>query len=302
MNIKWLCDIAQVSRPGYYAWLKQEEKRKEREKQDRTDFELILAVYQYRGYAKGSRGIHMRLLQTGIVMNRKKIQRLMNKYNLVCPIRKPNPYKRMAKARHEHAMKPNHLNRQFKAYGPKTVLLTDITYLYFGRGQKAYLATIKDAFTNQILSYTLSESLEVDFVLELIEQLIENHAIPKKQKTLIHSDQGVHYTSMQFQSLLNDKELRQSMSRRGNCWDNAPQESFFGHMKDELGNLSNILTFSVLSTKIDDYMDYYNNERYQWDLAKLSPNQYAAFIETGVYPLAHLVKTPDLPVVVPLQD
>ncbi|WP_417168693.1 IS3 family transposase [Terrihalobacillus insolitus] len=92
MNIKWLCDIAQVSRSGYYSWLGQEEKRKEREKQDRTDFELILEAYQYRGYAKGSRGIYMRLLQTGIVMNRKKIQRLMNKYNLVCPIRKPYPY------------------------------------------------------------------------------------------------------------------------------------------------------------------------------------------------------------------
>ncbi|MDQ0157833.1 transposase InsO family protein [Robertmurraya andreesenii] len=302
MNIKWLCDIAHVSRSGYYAWLEQEKRRNEREEQDRADFELILEVYQYRGYAKGSRSIYMRLLQMGIVMNRKKIQRLMNKYNLVCPIRKPNPYKRMAKARHEHATKPNHLNRQFKAHGPKTVLLTDITYLYFGRGQKAYLATIKDSFTNQILSYALSESLEVDFVLEMIEQLIEHHAIPRKQKTLIHSDQGVHYTSVQFQSLLNDKELRQSMSRRGNCWDNAPQESFFGHMKDELGNLSSVLTFASLSIKIDDYMDYYNNERYQWDLAKLSPNQYAAFIKTGVYPLAHLVKTPNLPAVAPLQD
>lgn len=214
MNIKWLCDIAQVSRSGYYAWLEQKEKRKEREKQDRTNFELILEVYQYRGYAKGSRSIYMRLLQTGIVMNRKKIQRLMSKYNLICPIRKPNPYKRMAKARQEHVTKPNHLNRQFKAYGPMAVLLTDITYLYFGRGQKAYLSTIKDAYTNQILSYALSESLEVDFVLETIEQLIKNHPVPKKQKTLIHSDQGVHYTSMQFQSLMNDKELRQSMSRR----------------------------------------------------------------------------------------
>lgn len=269
-------------------------------KQDRIDFELILAAYQYRGYAKGSRSIHMCLLQTGIIMNRKKIQRLMDKYNLVCPIRKPNPYKRMAKSKKEHVTKPNLLNRQFKAHGPKTVLLTDITYLYYGRGQKAFLSTIKDAFTNQILSHTLSESLEVDFVLRLIEQLMENHAIPKKQKTLIHSDQGVHYTSIKFQTLLNNKELRQSMSRRGNCWDNAPQESFFGHMKDELGNLDSLLTFSDLSAKINDYMDYYNNERYQWDLAKLSPNQYAAFIKTGVYPLAHLVKTPDLPVVVPL--
>lgn len=297
MNIKWLCDIAQVSRSGYYAWRKNEEKRDEREKDDRTDFEQILEAYQYRGYDKGSRGIHMRLLQTGILMNRKKVRRLMNKYNLVCPIRKANPYKRMAKAKQENTIKPNHLDRQFKAYGPKVVLLTDITYLYFGRGQKAYLSTIKDAYTHQILSYVASESLEVDFVLKTIEQLIENHSIPKNQKTLIHSDQGIHYTSIKFQSLLNDKELRQSMSRRGNCWDNAPQESFFGHMKDEMKNLNHLNTFSELQIKIADYMDYYNNDRYQWNLAKLSPNQYAEFIKTEVYPLAHLVKTPEVPMV-----
>lgn len=294
MNIKWLCDISHVSRSGYYAWLKNAEKRNEQEKRDRTEFEKILEAYQHRGYDKGSRGIHMRLLQTGILMKRKKVQRLINKYNLVCSIRKANPYKRMAKAKQENTIKPNHLERQFKAHGPKVVLLTDITYLYFGRGQKAYLSTIKDAYTNQILSYMASESLEVDFVLETIEQLIANHSIPKNQKTLIHSDQGIHYTSMKFQSLLNNKELRQSMSRRGNCWDNAPQESFFGHMKDEMKNLHNLNTFSELQIKIDDYMDYYNNERYQWNLAKLSPNQYAEFITTGVYPLAHLVKKPEI--------
>jgi putative transposase len=297
LNIKWLCDIAQVSRSGYYAWLKHEEKRNEREKRDRFDFEQILEAYQHRGYDKGSRGIHMRLLQIGIVMNRKKIQRLMNKYHLICSIRKPNPYKQMAKAKQENVTKPNHLNRQFKAHGPRTVLLTDITYLFFGKGRKAYLVTIKDAYTNQILSYVVSESLEVDFVLKSIEQLVENHPIPKNQKTLIHSDQGVHYTSLKFQSLLNNKELRQSMSRRGNCWDNAPQESFFGHMKDELKNLNNLNTFAELHAEIDDYMDYYNNDRYQWNLAKLSPNQYAEFIKTGEYPLAHLVKTPEIPIV-----
>src|SRR5699024_3840807 len=175
--------------------------------------------------------------------------------------------------------------------------LTDSTYLYFGRGQKAYLSTIKDAYTNQILSYVSSESLEVDFLLNTMKQLIDNNSIPKNQKTLINYDQGIHYTSMKFQSLLNDKELRQSMSTRGTCWDNDPQESFFGHMKDDMKNLHNLNTFSELQIKIDDYMDYYNNDRYQWNLAKLSPNQYAEFIKTGVYPLAHLVKSPEIPMV-----
>lgn len=276
--------------------------RQAREAQDQDDFEIILAAYNHRGFKKGSRSIYMRLLQTGTVMNRKKIQRLMRKYGLFCPIRKPNPHKRMAKARQEHATHSDHVKRQFKDYGPKTILLTDITYLYYGRSKKAYLSTIKDAYTNQILSHALSPSLAVDFVLHTINQLIDTHDIPKNHETLIHSDQGTHYTSIQFQSLVKDKKLRQSMSRRGNCWDNAPQESFFGHMKDDLDNLGDVNTFASLQAVIDDYMDYYNNERYQWTLAKLSPNQYEQFFKTGVYPLTDLVRTPVLPPVKTLQE
>lgn len=236
----------------------------------------------------------MRLLHKGVVMNRKKIQRLMQKYALVCPIRKPNPYKKMARAKQEHLTKPNLLDRQFKAFGPKTVLLTDITYLFYGRGKKAYLSTIKDGFTNQILSHVLSPSLEVDFVLRTVQQLLDTHNLSKNQKALIHSDQGVHYTSLKFQTLLEDKGLRQSMSRRGNCWDNAPQESFFGHLKDELPDLGNYDTFQEVQLLINDYMDYYNNERYQWNLAKLSPNEYETYARTGVHPFYHLMTLPKL--------
>lgn len=245
LNITWLCEIAQISRSGYYAWEKNQAQRDQRDAKDQADFEWILKAYQKRGFKKGSRGIRMTLLHMGIVMNRKKIQRLMRKFNLFCPIRKPNPYKRMAKAKQEAATKPNLLDRDFKANGPRSSLLTDITYLFYGRGKKAYLSTIKDSFTNQILSYALSDSLEVDFVLETLNRLFEEHDIPQNMKTLIHSDQGIHYTSIKFQSLVNDQALRQSMSRRGNCWDNAPQESFFGHMKDELSDLHQLNSFQL---------------------------------------------------------
>ena len=295
LNIQWLCEIAQVSRSGYYAWKQNASKREEQDKKDQADFELILVAYQKRGYKKGSRSIHMNLLHSDILMNRKKIQRLMRKFNLRCPIRKANPYKQLAKAKKEHITKPNLLNRQFKEQGPLRTLLTDITYLFYGRGKKAYLSTIKDSFTNQILSYVLSASLGVDLVLDTVTQLFENHELPKNQKTLIHSDQGVHYTSIQFQTLIQNRDLRQSMSRRGNCWDNAPQESFFGHMKDELPSLDELDSIHQLQIIIDDYMDYYNNERYQWNLAKLSPNQYEVFVKTGEYPLQNLIQTPPLP-------
>ena len=285
LNISMLCEIAGVSRSGYYRWVKASKHREEQEIKDRADFEIILKAYTHRGYNKGAKGIYMNLIhqEEPIVMNLKKIRRLMKKYNLVCPIRKANPYRRMAKALKTSNVADNLVNREFTAYGPRKILLTDITYIPYN-GRFCYLSTILDAFTKQILSYVLSDSLEVDFVLETVNILIEKHGIDITTETIIHSDQGCHYTSCSFIQLLKDKKLRQSMSRKGNCWDNAPQESFFGHMKDEI-DLSNCKTFEEVKNIIDDWIDYYNNERYQWDLAKLSPNEYYKYITTGIYPL-----------------
>ena len=217
MNISWLCECAGVSRSGYYNWISSEEARNKRDEEDRKDFEIILDAYRFRGYAKGKRGIYMRLLNIGIRMNVKKISRLMKKFNLICPIRKANPYRRMAKALKTSNVAANILNREFKEHGPRMVLLTDITYMFYGSGQKAYLSTILDAYTKQILAYVLSDSLEVDFVLETVNILIRDYGISLSKKTIIHSDQGCHYTSIKFQDLIMKKEIRQSMSRRGNC-------------------------------------------------------------------------------------
>ena len=189
----------------------------------------------------------------------------------------------MAKAIRTNNVAGNLVKREFTGHGPRAVLLTDITYIPYG-GVFCYLSTILDAFTKQILSYVLSESLEVDFVLETVNQMVEKHGVSLRAETIIHSDQGCHYTSCSFIQLVKDKGLRQSMSRKGNCWDNAPQESFFGHMKDEV-DLSECTTFIQVKTIIDDWMDYYNNERYQWQLAKLSPNEYYQYIATEIYPL-----------------
>lgn len=285
LPVKMLCEIAKVSRSGYYNWVASEENRNLKEEEDKKDFEIILTAYNYKGYNKGARGIYMRLLHMNppIIMNVKKIRRLMKKYNLFCPIRQANPYRRMAKALKTSNVADNLLNREFKLHGPRKVLLTDITYLPYD-GDRCYLSTILDAYTKEILSYVLSETLEIDFVLETVNQLIDRHGISVTAETLVHSDQGCHYTSCSFINILKDKELRQSMSRRGNCWDNAPQESFFGHMKDEI-DISNCKAFNEVKVIIDDWIDYYNHERYQWDLAKLSPCEYYEYVKTGIYPL-----------------
>lgn len=298
LSVSRMCEIAGVSRSGYYAWVSAVPIREKREQQDREDFNLILWAYNQRGYAKGAKGIHMRLLhrEDPVLMNLKKIRRLMKKYNLVCPIRDANPYRQLAKALKTSNVADNLLQREFDQYGPRVVLLTDITYLPYN-GTFAYLSTIMDAFTKQILAYVVSESLKVDFVLKTVEILIRDHGISLTQETILHSDQGCHYTSHKFIELLHNKELRQSMSRRGNCWDNAPQESFFGHMKDHIGNkLKSCTEYHQAKMLVDDYMDYYNNERYQWELAKLSPNEYYQFCVTGEYPLK-VANPPPVPVV-----
>lgn len=275
-----------MSRSGYYRWVNAADSRMRREKQDLSDFKKIKEAYDFRGYAKGYRSICMRLLRMGIRMNQKKIRRLMKKFGLQCPIRRSNPYRQIARALKTDATAPNHVNREFRSYGPRKVLLTDITYLRLNKGF-CYLSVIKDAFTMQALAYQLSESLEVDFVLDTIKQLLREHPDAREAEAWVHSDQGCHYTSTAFRELLKNAELRQSMSRRGNCWDNAPQESFFGHMKDELKPyIQTWKTFSDVKERIDDWMDYYNNDRYQTILKQMSPNEYYKYIKTNELPPA----------------
>ncbi len=229
----------------------------------------------------------MRLLhlKPPVVMNLKKIRRLMKKYGLRCPIRKPNPYRQIARDMKTGYVAPNLVNQEFESYGPRKILLTDITYIINHTAPRCYMSTIIDAFTKELLAWQLSESMEVDFVLATVKQLIAEYGDELlKADTIIHSDQGSHYTSIKFIQLLKDSELRQSMSRRANCWDNAPQESFFGHMKDEI-DVSGCTNYDEILTVIRDWTDYYNNDRYQWDLAKLSPREYCKYVTTGVYPI-----------------
>ena len=177
-----------------------------------------------------------------VIMNLKKIRRLMRKYGLVCPIRHPNPYRN--------------------------------------------LSTVKDAFTKEILSYQISQNLKEQFVLDTFRQLALIHGKTLTKDTLVHSDQGAHYKSRRFDDLMEDSNFIRSMSRKATCWDNAPQESFFGHMKDEIeGKVAECKTFPQVTRAIMEYMNYYNHYRYQWDLAKLSPAEYYEYSTTGIYPL-----------------
>ena len=223
--IKYLCELAGVSRSGFYNYFSESaiNNRDNKDIQDEKDGDLILNAFNRHGYKKGAKGIKMTLAkEDNINFNLKKIRRIMKKYDIVCPIRKAKPYKQMLKATKEHRTAPNMLNRNFRQGIPGKVLLTDITYIYYGYYQRAYLSTIKDASTNEILAFRVSLNLYLDFVLDTMWDLKSQKEVPISDDAFVHSDQGVHYTSPTFQALLIELELGQSMSRKGNCWDNAP--------------------------------------------------------------------------------
>jgi len=274
--ITFLCEICGVSRSGYYNYfsIKSQKRRKVREKQDKLLKKNILKAIHFKRRKKGARQIKMTLMgQFNLNYNLKRIRRIMKKYNISCPIRKANPYRRMAKATKEHTTLPNLLNRHFKQNVPGKVLLTDITYLFYGKGKKAYLSTIKDGSTNEILAYNVSDRITLDIATDTLIKLKNNRKVKLAEDAFIHSDQGFHYTNPHFQKMVKKYGLGQSMSRRGNCWDNAPQESFFGHFKDE-AYIKPCETLDELKREVKSYMTYYNNYRYQWNLKKMTPVQY----------------------------
>jgi putative transposase len=257
-----LCELAGASRSGYYKWLRYADEPDK----DHIDYLKIKESFDKSHGKYGWRSIKMRLPE----MNHKKIQRIMRKYGLVAKVRKRNPYKAIMKKRLEHRTFPNELQRAFTQTVPRTVFCTDITYLPFN-GTYAYLSVIKDIATGEVVAWNLSSGLEMTLVTETIEQM-ESH-----ENALIHSDQGFHYTNPLFIEGVKALKMIQSMSGKGNCIDNAPIESFFGHMKDEL-EYQSCESVEELRLKIVEYMRYYNHERKQWIRNRMSPIEYKSYL------------------------
>lgn len=268
-DISVLCSIAQVSRSGYYCYLV----ACGEQAKDYDDYLLIKQIFEHGKRKYGWRQIQMHL-PSGTIMNHKKIKRIMKKYNLTCRIRRANPYKQLAQKTQEHRTFNNQLNREFKLAVPFKVFCTDITYLPFNH-RLAYLSVIKDIGSGEIMAWNLSQHIDMELVLGTIRRLGTNISVPLKSchDIIIHSDQGFHYTNPQYIEQVKKLGMAQSMSRKGNCIDNAPMESFFGHFKDDV-DYGDCTTFEELNSLIENYMQYYNHERYQWDLKKMTPVQY----------------------------
>lgn len=278
---RYLCHQAAVSASGYYRWLKTEEHRQRRAAADECDFQLIKQHFEARRGKTGALVIKMRLERiNGVIMNHKKIRRLMRKFHLVATIRQANPYRKMARATQEHKTCPNLLKRQFDQGEPEKVLLTDITYLRYGNGQWAYLSCVKDGATRQILAEYVSSTLELSLVERTLDRLLERLGGNLHPEAMLHSDQGMHYTHPKIRLRIQEAGFKQSMSRKGNCWDNASMESFFGHLKDDVQFLD-CRTIEEVRARVADYIAYYNSERYQWTIKQMTPDEYRSHLLTA---------------------
>ena len=277
-NINLLCAVASVSRSGYYKWLKGVDKPDK----DYDDYLLIKAIHDKGKGKYGWRTVQMKLrTNAGIVMNHKKIQRIKIKYRLFTKIRRINPYKMIMKKTMEHRTFENILNRNFNQATPFHTLGTDITYVPFNH-RMAYLSAVKDYVGGEIVAWEVSQHLEMDIVTNTIRNLQNNPAISSLQNVLIHSDQGFHYTNPQYIHMVKELNMVQSMSRKGNCIDNAPIESFFGHFKDDV-DYKNCKTFEEVKEMISQYIHHYNNERPQWNLKKMTPVEYRNHLLKSVH-------------------
>lgn len=264
-----LFDIARVSKSGYYKWLK----TFDTQDKDYDDYLLVKEIFEKHHRKVGFRTIKMKLKdEKGIVMNHKKIIRIMKKYDLVCIIRRRNPYKNIMKKTKEHKTFKNLLKREFKQESPYMFFSTDISYFHY-LGGLAYLSVIKDIATGEVIAWNLSRRIDIELVLDTVQYMKDNTNIKDLKNVLIHSDQGSHYTSPQYFKLIQKIGMIQSMSRKGNCIDNSPIESFFGHMKDDI-DYKQCRSFHELYSLVKEYILYYNTKRQQWNRKKMTPVDY----------------------------
>ena len=225
----------------------------------------IAAIFHENKGRYGYRRITIALRSRGICLNHKTVQRLMKELGLICRVRmkKYRSYKgEVGKTA------PNLLNRDFFAERPNQKWATDVTeFSLFGR--KLYLSPILDLHNGYLVSYTISERPVLSMVTSMLGKAFET--IPDGTELILHSDQGWHYQHKQYQHMLKSKGIRQSMSRKGNCLDNAVMENFFGLLKSELLYLQTFQSMENFKQELIHYLDYYNNHRIKIKLKGLPP-------------------------------
>ena len=246
-----LLSIAQLPRATFYYHLKQMQKE---DKYASVKEEITTIYHENRG-RYGYRRITAELRKRNFLLNHKTVQRLMKELGLVCRVRmkKYRSYKGEV-----GKIAPNLLNRDFHAEKPNQKWVTDVTeFSLFG--EKLYLSPILDLCSSDLVSYTISDRPALSMVTTMLDEAFAK--IPAETNLILHSDQGWQYQHKQYQQMLREKGVRQSMSRKGNCLDNAVIENFFGLLKSELLYLQEFRSMEHFKLELIEYLDYYNNRR-----------------------------------------
>ena len=267
MRISRISTEFQIARSTYYS---------SHSKQLVNDLNSFKVINKYYEKTKGKEGIRQLVMtieqKEGLVFNKKRVARIKRIYDLPTQIRKKSTYKKFAKKKQEHETFPNLLERNFKNLEVDQVYCTDITELKYN-GKKAYLAAVKDLGSKGIVSFEVSSSIDISLTNSAIDEALRKARPQNQESIMVHSDQGFHFTHHSFRKRVFEGGGFQSMSRKGNCLDNASMESFFGLIKDHL-DLNQCSNIKDVKKEVQKKMNYYNYERPQADLKKMPPMIY----------------------------
>jgi len=259
-----LLQIARIPRSTYY-YHHQHLSDPQKHDPERAAIRQVCAEHKGR---YGYRRVTLALRQGGYPTNHKLVMKLMREEHLTCLLR---PKKYRSYRGEIGRVAPNRLNRRFKAVKPNTKWATDITQFEV-KGQKLYLSPILDLYNSEIVSYTLSKTPDFQLVMDMLRQAFQK--IPDHGPLMLHSDQGWHYQMKGYQRTLKENGITQSMSRKGNCYDNSVIENFFGLLKTEFFLNHSFPSLENFQIELDQYIDYYNNSRIKVKLKGLSPVQF----------------------------
>ena len=264
-----MCQVLRVSRSGFYAWLGRTPSRRAREDQRLLD--LIRTSFAQSDATYGSPRVWDDLTEWGERCSCKRVARLMREYRLHARARRRRPPVDSG-IRPEHFIAPNVLDRQFEAAAPNQKWVADFTYIPTGEGW-LYLAVVLDLFSRRAVGWSMSPVMSAQFVLDALMMAVWRRGKP--QELLHHSDQGSQYTSEEFQRLLVDQGIVCSMSRRGDCWDNAAMESFFSTLKLERAHRRRYRSRDEARADLFDYIErFYNPRRKHSTLGYVSPAEF----------------------------
>lgn len=260
-----LCRVLKVSASGFFAWLRRPESPRQRA--NRALVTRIKAAHVRSRKSYGRRRIHVQLQRDGITCSRNRVARLMRSEGL-CGLRRRR-FKATTNSKHSFPVAPNLLARNFTAVAPDQVWVSDITYLACEEGWE-YLATVMDLYSRRIVGWAMQSTLERSLTLNALKMAIAQR---RPGPGLIHhSDRGVQYACGDYQTALNERQMIPSMSRKGDCWDNAPKESFFGTLKCELGLHKLRPPREQAHREVFEYIEvFYNRQRLHSSLGYQSP-------------------------------